>query len=109
MTTLLIAMLGFLGGVLTVGAALIAVAAGAKKDIDELERRDYAAQEWKRAKRLHAGAGVCTTTFSQLRQPYLGRRTTSRAGTISRRSLVFSPIRCSICLRHRQTASMRIG
>jgi hypothetical protein len=48
-TTLLIAMLGFLGGVLTVGAALIAVAAGAKKDLDELERRDYAAQKWKRA------------------------------------------------------------
>ena len=41
------------------------------------------------------GAGACTTPFSQARQAYLGRRTTSTrncAGTISSRSPVSSPI-----------------
>ena len=55
-----------------------------------------------------AGAGAWTTTSSQARQAYLGRRTTSTrncAGTTSSFSLTSSPIRCSAPLQHGQVLS----
>jgi hypothetical protein len=44
MTTLLIASLGFLGGVLTTGVALLAFTAWATRDLNELERTFYEAE-----------------------------------------------------------------
>ena len=52
-----------------------------------------------------AGAGACTTTSSQARQAYFGRRiTTTRtwAGTTSRRSETSSPMRCKALAQHGQ-------
>ena len=48
MTTLLIAILCFVGGVLTTGAALLAFTAWATRDLRELERKCYEAQGWEK-------------------------------------------------------------
>jgi hypothetical protein len=47
-TTLLIAILGFVGGVLTTGGALLAFTAWATRDLNELERKCYEAQGWEK-------------------------------------------------------------
>jgi hypothetical protein len=55
-----------------------------------------------------AGAGACTTPSSHWRQAYFGRIVTStrnRAGTISSRSLLSSPIRCNAPWQQRQVLS----